>query len=507
MKRKLTILMFSLCLAVGWTSSVFAQSSTFTADSAKTWTYSWTDANGRTYDNVDPTLEVTNAYQMYYLLRHVYMDKHFPGPYQSAYKADGVTRERNVYYGGMDSGWEIPGTAISAPTSTTSNQITFNQNADYGSTTISKSGVTITTTSGNLAGSYSQYRFYAGSTTTISTNTGKITSIQFNGSSSSYAISNLTPNSGTLTPSGNNGTWTGSASSVSFTASSQVRCTQIIVTVETTTGGESGIGDIIISGTNNNAVIKSINVTSGGTTLFSWNYLNNYLNFMPGMLVAGYGEARYFGYGGTGVYSYYYNNNYGINFDSDDLNPIILQGWLFDGYSSVTVTIQAFSNSTTTYGNLTINNDTRSVTSTTYNNPGTYTWTISAKNYAGPTMYDPNQYKPSKEGYTALVVKLRNNPYLKPDETNFAQQCFYNSKDSIISYLSRNVKSIQLLTDGLRIGEGDKMGTVFNSPKGEYCRFFFLSKGQARQKSDMVVNEQIWREHLLGENVPFAQMF
>ena len=507
MKRKLTILMFSLCLAVGWTSSVFAQSSTFTADSAKTWTYSWTDANGRTYDNVDPTLEVTNAYQMYYLLRHVYMDKHFPGPYQSAYKADGVTRERNVYYGGMDSGWEIPGTAISAPTSTTSNQITFNQDADYGSTTISKSGVTITTTNGNLAGTYNQYRFYAGSTTTISTNTGKITSIQFNGSSSGYAISNLTPNSGTLTPSGNNGTWTGSASSVSFTASSQARCTQIIVTVETTTGGESGIGDIIISGTNNNAVIKSINVTSGGTTLFSWNYLNNYLNFMPGMLVAGYSEARYFGYGGTGVYSYYYNNNYGINFNSDDLNPIILQGWLFDGYSSVTVTIQAFSNSTTTYGNLTINNDTRSVTSTTYNNPGTYTWTISAKNYAGPTMYDPNQYKPSKEGYTALVVKLRNNPYLKPDETNFAQQCFYNSKDSIISYLSRNVKSIQLLTDGLRIGEGDKMGTVFNSPKGEYCRFFFLSKGQARQKSDMVVNEQIWREHLLGENVPFAQMF
>ncbi len=32
MKRKITILMFSLLLAVGWTSNVFAQSATYKAD-------------------------------------------------------------------------------------------------------------------------------------------------------------------------------------------------------------------------------------------------------------------------------------------------------------------------------------------------------------------------------------------------------------------------------------------------------------------------------------------
>ena len=97
MKTKISILMFSLLLAVGWTNVAQAQAYTFKASDAKAWTYSWTDAQGNTHDNVDPTLEVTDPYQMYYFLRHVYMDKNFPGPYQSAYKADGTTRERDVY--------------------------------------------------------------------------------------------------------------------------------------------------------------------------------------------------------------------------------------------------------------------------------------------------------------------------------------------------------------------------------------------------------------------------
>ena len=104
-------------------------------------------------------------------------------------------------------------------------------------------------------------------------------------------------------------------------------------------------------------------------------------------------------------------------------------------------------------------------------------------------------------------MKLKNNGYVKPDEPGFSMQCCYNSKDSIISYLDRNVESIQLLTDGLVIGDGDQIGTVFNAPIDEYNKFFFLSKGQARQKSDIILQEQVYREHLLGENVPFAQMF
>lgn len=497
MKTKISILMFSLLLAVGWTNVAQAQAYTFKASDAKAWTYSWTDAQGNTHDNVDPTLEVTDPYQMYYFLRHVYMDKNFPGPYQSAYKADGVTRERDVYYGGIDSGWEIPGNVISAPTSTTSSQITFNASTDYQSqTSVSKSGVTISTTSGNLGYSYDQYRFYASSTTTISTTSGKITKIEFTGQNR-YAVSNFAPNTGTLTPSGNNGTWVGSASSVQFTASAQVRCTQIIVTVETTTSGDTGIGDIRITGTNSYAAIASIRVYSGNTTLFNWTMANDFIGFIastvPGME---YDNVTYYG-------------NSGIAFN-EDLDPIILKGWLFAGYNSVTVEIKAYNSQSNYAASLIVNGESNNIT-TPYSQMGTTTttktWTINAKTFAGPTRYQADQYKPSKEGYTALVVKLKNNISLAPDEPGFSQQNFYNSKDSIIAYFKRNIKSIQLLTDGLRIGEGDKVGTVFNAPKGEYNRFFFLSKGQARQKANMVLQEEVYREHLLGENVPFAQLF
>ncbi len=118
------------------------------------------------------------------------------------------------------------------PTTTTST-VTFNQANDYGTTSVTKDDVTISCTSGNLAQSYNQYRFYANSTTTISTSSGTITRIEFTGVRN-YAVSNWSASTGTLTPSGNNGTWTGNASSVNFTCTSQVRCTEIVVTVTNT---------------------------------------------------------------------------------------------------------------------------------------------------------------------------------------------------------------------------------------------------------------------------------
>ena len=65
---------------------------------------------------------------------------------------------------------------------------------------------------------------------------GTITSISLTGVSD-YAISNMTANTGTLTTDGDNGTWTGSASSVIFTASTaQARISAISVTY---TGGST----------------------------------------------------------------------------------------------------------------------------------------------------------------------------------------------------------------------------------------------------------------------------
>ena len=103
--------------------------------------------------------------------------------------------------------------------------------------------------------------------------------------------------------------------------------------------------------------------------------------------------------------------------------------------------------------------------------------------------------------------RFKNNLQLEEDDDEF-DASLYSTKEEIIQYFSKNVRSIQLLTDGLRIGEGENVGTVFNCPgESDYNRFFFLGKGQARQKSDIVHNMQVYKEHLLGESVPFRQMF
>ena len=125
MKMKLTTLLFSLLLAVGWTSNAFAQSETFSAESIKDLRYTWTDAQGTSHSepyvvyNAEKDAweapEVHNAYQIYGLLRGVYMEPALPGPKQSAYDKNG-NREDDIFYGGCDNGWNIPGTYTTSGT-------------------------------------------------------------------------------------------------------------------------------------------------------------------------------------------------------------------------------------------------------------------------------------------------------------------------------------------------------------------------------------------------------
>ena len=99
-------------------------------------------------------------------------------------------------------------------------------NTTQGEGSITKNGVTFACSDGIL-GNGSEYRLYKNSTTTFSATEGTITQIVFT-QSGNYAISNLTPDVGNLSE----GTWTGNASTVSFTAGAQARATQIVVTVD-----------------------------------------------------------------------------------------------------------------------------------------------------------------------------------------------------------------------------------------------------------------------------------
>ena len=83
-------------------------------------------------------------------------------------------------------------------------------------------------------------RLASGKTVTISTTSGTITKIEFNGTSAGYItpLALASGSTGNYSVSGATGTWTGSASSVNFTTTAQVRCSSIVVTVSSEGGDD-----------------------------------------------------------------------------------------------------------------------------------------------------------------------------------------------------------------------------------------------------------------------------
>ena len=133
---------------------------------------------------------------------------------------------------------------ITDATPYTGGDVTFDATVDTGTSPLTKNEVNFACTNGVLNNG-TEYRLYANSTTTFSLSENviskgyKITRIAFT-DESGYSVSNFaTP---TITPTAANGgvsnwnkdekTWTGEVTSISFKAGSQVRCTQIVVTVE-----------------------------------------------------------------------------------------------------------------------------------------------------------------------------------------------------------------------------------------------------------------------------------
>ena len=137
--------------------------------------------------------------------------------------------------------------------------ITFDADVDKGNAgtdsnnaaayTITKDGVTVTVSSGIL-GTYNNemhYRIYKNQTLTVTSTVGNVTSVEFTctaNDDAKYGPGCFTWSTGDYTYSGAKGTWSGSASEIVFTASSnQVRATQVVVTIEGEAGGNQGGND------------------------------------------------------------------------------------------------------------------------------------------------------------------------------------------------------------------------------------------------------------------------
>ena len=137
--------------------------------------------------------------------------------------------------------------------------VTFDADADKGNAgtdsnnaaayQITKDGVTVEVSSGIL-GTYNSemhYRIYKNQTLKITSTVGNITSVEFTctaNDDTKYGPGCFTWSTGNYTYSGAKGTWSGSASEIVFTASSnQVRASQIVVTIDGEGGGNQGGND------------------------------------------------------------------------------------------------------------------------------------------------------------------------------------------------------------------------------------------------------------------------
>lgn len=395
---KLSTLLFGLLLAVGWTSSVSAQSLTrasrgakaplradanpemvsITAAEAELLEYTWTDAEGTHTSKA--TDVATKPEQIYELLRFVYMRPEFPGPSYSAWTSTSLpsltydTREDPVYYGGIGGGWDIGASYTAVP----------NQN------------LTITLSSG--------YTLISGI----------------------YLIAD---------------------------------------------------GDTIKQWTyadNGTAIANTTGWTVTGT-----------VNYELGACYLGGNTKRI-----TIPYSQFSSGNYRSV-------RVIVTACNERGYTG-TITCNGFSNTP----DAAASNTAAAVAEAMKD----YVWTITGTE----TLVADGTYTPNEEGYTALVVSVKNDAKKYVEPQSYLGSCSFYTKDEVIEWIGNTIDQVKLLTDGLRIGvTGDyTRGTVFNCD-GRYNKFFFLSKGQARKKSTQVktwISNSTYPSYI-GEEVAFKEMF
>lgn len=460
---KLTTLLFSLLLAVGWTSHASAQAlpegllktqkkvssammaprsdgnvaqmnapkqeptratgvSSVVKDKSyyQQFKYNWTDEEtGETHTNVDPTEPASNPYQIYELLRFVYGNPNFPGPTYSAYTPS-YQREDPVYYGPIAGGWNI--TSGSGTASATTHDITITTSSWY-------------------------------------------------------------PTITSITVYGNNNT--------------------VLASWDAETAINNGDYDYGYDSDNNK--VYYFNFPSNWIKDFKYFYYWN-LGTSANPIHAGYTGT---GTTTTGTITIPYTV---LNGQTDNVRVVInaSHDWEEGDEGSSTQTI-------------TVNGVTKTLTSELAD----YTWdnvvVYEAPQQGGFVQGTVVAPDPSLDGYTVVLVALKDKAEMTLETElydNSVSSTHFEQKSQLITYFRNNIEYVRLLTDGLRIGDESThtSGTVFNAD-GRLNRFFFLGKGQARKKAQRMLDRiaagarwntddgYLYYQDWFGEDVPFEEMF
>ncbi|MBQ9576068.1 MAG: hypothetical protein IJV11_04240 [Muribaculaceae bacterium] len=261
--------------------------------------------------------------------------------------------------------------------------------------------------------------------------------------------------------------------------------------------------DISIVTSDTYAFIDSIYVKAGDQLLTSYGGVTGDWNSSTYAAIFPTGwsanpTATYYVYNGE-AYAFFYMNGGGT---------ITIPESLLQGNTSIQVYVEGLVASDNASSTITVNGETQSLTS----EKSTLTWNLTFEQPAEDEYVQGTVAAPNQEGYTALIVSVKDDA-TPMDETftNYDQRngnLFLNSKAEVINYFATRINYIKLLTDGMRIGSNSdySRGTVFNCT-GTYNKFFILGKGQSRQKDSYIVNTLEPYYGLMGEEGPFKYMY
>ncbi|MBR0493102.1 MAG: hypothetical protein IJJ83_05010 [Muribaculaceae bacterium] len=200
-----------------------------------------------------------------------------------------------------------------------------------------------------------------------------------------------------------------------------------------------------------------------------------------------------------------YGNNNNLAYFRNTGGTITIPAGLLEDYTDVQVIIRARAGDYANYYtySITVNGETQRLTSTSFNN---YTWNVTLPAKTEIPFVKGTVATPYEDGYTALMVSVYDDA--KKDTSEPEGGSYFSTVQQFINYITPRIKSVQLLTDGLRIGsvEEQTSGTVFNC-SGTYNKFFIIGKGQAREKADRIKNMAYGNDWEIGEAYPFQTMF